>query len=85
MNLARSASSSAPSVSSTWLATGAAYEVAKERGLQKSSRTFNRWLAEAIAVGKLSAELEELGLEANFKARRDANPKDNSVRWLRFC
>ena len=60
------------------------YEVAKELGLQKSSRTFKRWLAEAIAVGKLSAELEELGLEANFKARREANPKDNSVRWLRF-
>ena len=66
------------------MTTGAAYEAAKERGLQKSSRTFKRWLAEAIAVGKLSAELEELGLEADFEARREANPKDNSVRWLRF-
>lgn len=70
--------------SGEWLVTGEAYQIATSRGLGKSLGTFRRWLADLIATGRMPPELERLGLVANLEKRRDANPKDNSVRWLRF-
>ena len=63
-----------------WLTTGEAYTELQQRGYEKSQGTFRRTLKN----GKIPAELERLGLKANFEARNTANPKDNSVRWLKI-
>lgn len=81
------ASSAAPNQSphlGEWLTTGEAYFVAVSRGLEKSRVRFGVWLRDAFENGKLTPELEKIGLVADFDTRRKANPKDNSVRWLRF-
>ena len=62
-----------------WLTTGEAYVELQRRGYEKSQGTFRRTLRE----GKISKELENLGLSADFEVRNAANPKDNSVRWLK--
>lgn len=72
------------SQSGEWLVTGEAYRIASSRGLGKSQGTFRRWLADLIATSRMPPELEKLGLVADLDTRRSANPKDNSVRWLRF-
>jgi len=69
---------------SEWFVAGEAYRIASSRGLEKSQVTFRRWLADLIATGRMPPELERLGLVADLDTRRKANPKDNSVRWLRF-
>ena len=63
-----------------WLTTGEAYAELQKRGYEKSQVTFRRTLRK----GKIPAELKKLGLIADFEVRQQANPKDNSVRWLRF-
>ena len=63
-----------------WLTTGEAYTELKNRGYEKSQATLRRNLRQ----GKVSEELEELGLIADFEVRNQANPKDNSVRWLKI-
>lgn len=70
-----------PSIGS--LGTTEAWEKLKTIGYQKSLPTFRRNLAVAITAGELPADLTALGLVADFETRRSANPKDNSVRWLR--
>ena len=62
-----------------WLTTGEAYAELHKRGYEKSQVTFRR----ALKEGKVSKELENLGLIADFEVRNQANPKDNSVRWLK--
>ena len=62
-----------------WLTTGEAYTQLQVRGYQKSQGTFRRTLKK----GKVTTELENLGLTADFEVRKQANPKDNSVRWLK--
>lgn len=63
-----------------WLTTGEAFAEAQRRGYTKSKRSFKRELSsEAI-----SENLRSLGLVANWEVRQQANPKDNSVRWLKF-
>ena len=62
-----------------WLTTGEAYAELQQRGYEKSQGTFRRTLKE----GQVPPELELLGLMADFGARNAANPKDNSVRWLK--
>ena len=63
-----------------WLTTGEAYAELQQRGYEKSQATLRRTLRE----GQVPPELEELGLKANFEVRNAANPKDNSVRWLKI-
>ncbi len=62
-----------------WLTTGEAYTELQQRGYEKSQGTLRRTLRE----GQIPPELEELGLKADFEVRNAANPKDNSVRWLK--
>lgn len=62
-----------------WLTTGEAYAELQNRGYEKSQGTFRRTLKE----GQVPEELEALGLKADFEVRNTANPKDNSVRWLK--
>ena len=62
-----------------WLTTGEAYSELQQRGYEKSQATLRRTLKQ----GKVPPELEKLGLIANFEVRNAANPKDNSVRWLK--
>ena len=62
-----------------WLTTGEAYSELQQRGYEKSQATLRRTLKE----GQVPSELEELGLKADFEVRNAANPKDNSVRWLK--
>lgn len=62
-----------------WLTTGEAYTELQQRGYEKSQATLRRTLRE----GEIPPELEELGLTADFEVRNAANPKDNSVRWLK--
>ena len=62
-----------------WLTTGEAYAELQQRGYEKSQGTLRRTLRE----GRVPPELEELGLKADFETRNEANPKDNSVRWLK--
>lgn len=62
------------------LTTGEAYAETQRRGYTKSIGTFRRSLRnEAIPT-----ELERLGLIADWSARSQANPKDNSVKWLKL-
>lgn len=63
-----------------WLTTGEAYAELCKRGYKKSQGTLRRTLRE----GRVPPELEELGLKADFDVRNTANPKDNSVRWLKI-
>jgi len=63
-----------------WLTTGEAFNEAKRRGYSKAKGSFGR----GLRTGSVPAELERLGLVANWEVREQANPKDNSVRWLRF-
>lgn len=63
-----------------WLTTGEAFTQLQKRGYEKSQGTFRRTLAKR----EVPQELEELGLTADFEVRRQANPKDNSVRWLKI-
>ena len=63
-----------------WLTTGEAYTELQRRGYKKSQGTFRRTLRQ----GKISQELVNLGLFADFEVRNQANPKDNSVRWLKI-
>jgi hypothetical protein len=63
-----------------WLTTGEAHATAVRLGYRKSKTTFRR----AIALGSIPAELEALGLRANWEFRKASHPKDNSVKWLRF-
>lgn len=63
-----------------WLTTGEAYAELQQRGYEKSQGTLRRTLKD----GKIPPDLEALGLIADFEVRNAANPKDNSVRWLRF-
>jgi hypothetical protein len=62
------------------LTTGEAHQEAQRRGYSKSVGTFRR----SLRGGGIPAELERIGLEANWNIRGQANPKDNSVKWLRF-
>ena len=62
-----------------WLTTGEAYSELQQRGYEKSQATFRRTLKE----GQVPSKLEEMGLKADFEVRNAANPKDNSVRWLK--
>jgi hypothetical protein len=77
-------SSTPASHSGEWLTTGEAYQIALSRGLEKSRGTFRRMLADLLVTGIMPPELERLGLIAYLDVRKRANPKDNSVRWLRF-
>ncbi len=70
--------------SKTWLTVGEAFDIAASRGFVKSKRTFQRFISDALATQVMPSELKKVGLIANWQARRAANPKDNSVRWLRF-
>jgi TolA-binding protein len=63
-----------------WLTTGEAYEEAQRRGYAKSVGTFRR----SLKNGVMSAELERLGLIADWERRNEGNLKDNSIRWLSF-
>lgn len=63
-----------------WLTSGEAYSEAQRRGYQKTKSSMRR----DLRSGGVPADLERLGLVANWKVREQANPKDNSVRWLRF-
>lgn len=67
-----------------WLTTGEAYGEAKRRGLTSSAGTFRRWLREAIETEQLPSALQSLDLQADWASRKQGNPKDNSLRWLRF-
>lgn len=62
------------------LTTGEAYDEAKRRGYAKSVGTFRR----SLRSGVMPTDLERIGLEANWDIRSQANPKDNSVKWLRL-
>ena len=62
-----------------WLTTGEAYAELQQRGYEKSQATLRRTLRE----GQVPPELGALGLRADFEVRNAANPKDNSVRWLK--
>jgi TolA-binding protein len=68
----------------SWLTVGEAFDIAAERGFAKSKRTFQRFISDAIASTEMPFELKQVGLVADWQIRRAANPKDNSVRWLRF-
>lgn len=63
-----------------WLTTGEAYAEAQRQGYTKSLGTFRRSLRDWT----VPPELERLGLVANWDIRTQANPKDKSVKWLRF-
>lgn len=63
-----------------WLTTGEAYITAQQRGYEKSRATFRR----SLNSGVVPNELEGIGLIADFDAKEQANPKDNSVKWLRY-
>ena len=63
-----------------WLTTGEAYGELQNRGYEKSLGTFRRTLRDS----GVTEELEDLGLIADFDVRNQANPKDNSVRWLKI-
>lgn len=67
-----------------WLTTGEAYDEAKRRGLTQSLGTFRRWLRKASEKEQLPTTLKSLNLEADWKTRKQGNPKDNSLHWLRF-
>jgi hypothetical protein len=62
------------------LTTGEAYIEAKRRGYSKTVGTFRRSLRDRVVPN----ELERIGLKADWDIRSQANPKDNSVKWLRF-
>lgn len=66
------------------LTTGEAYEVLKGKGFDKSINTLRRSLADALQSGALPESLARYGLLADFEVRRNANPKDNRVKWLYF-
>ena len=68
----------------SWLTVGEAIDIAASRGFTKSERTFRRLISSALATQVMPPDLKQVGLIANWQARREANPKDNSVRWLRF-
>lgn len=72
--------SSQPSKSGEWLTTGEAYAELQKRGYTKSVGTFRRSLRDGV----MPSELEQIGLAADWEKRRQGNPKDNSVKWLRF-
>jgi hypothetical protein len=63
-----------------WLTTGKAYEEMQRRGYTKSIGTFRR----SLKNGVVPTELEQIGLEADWSTRSQANSKDNSVKWLKF-
>lgn len=69
-----------PSHSNEWLTTGEAYEEAQRQGYSKSIGTFRR----SLSGGEIPAELSQVGLQADFEARNQGNPKDNSIRWLKL-
>lgn len=62
------------------LTTGEAHAEAQRRGYSKTVGTFRR----SLRGGVMPAELERIGLEADWDIRSQANLKDNSVKWLRF-
>ena len=66
------------------LGTTEAHQQLQAIGYSKALPTFRRYLATAIGFGELPTDLVALGLVADFEVRRSANPKDNSVRWLRL-
>ena len=72
--------SSQLSVFGGWLTTGEAHSEAQRRGYEKALGTFRR----NLRGGVVPNELARIGLVADFGVRDQANPKDNSVRWLRF-
>lgn len=74
------AQSKLPKFEDGLLTTGEAYEEAKQRGYTKSVGTFRR----SLRGGTMPAELEQIGLKADWDIRSQANPKDNSVKWLKF-
>lgn len=63
-----------------WLTTGEAFNEAKRRGYSKAKGSFGR----GLRSGSVPEDLETLGLVANWEVRQQANPKDNSVKWLKF-
>ena len=63
-----------------WLTTGEAYSELRNRGYERSLGTFRRILRDS----GVTEELEEIGLSADFEMRKQANPTDNSVRWLKI-
>ena len=74
----------AVAVTEGWLTTGEAYAEAKRRGFTQSLGTFRRWLREANETEQLPKALHSLDLQADWASRKQGNPKDNSLRWLRF-
>lgn len=62
------------------LTTGEAHQEAQRRGYTKSVGTFRR----SLRGGVIPVELEKIGLRADWDTRKQANPKDNSVKWLNF-
>jgi predicted DNA-binding protein (UPF0278 family) len=74
------AQSSLLSKNGKWLTTGEAHAEMQSRGYTKSIGTFRR----SLRGGVIPAALEQIGLEADWSVRNQANQKDNSVRWLRF-
>ncbi len=71
-------------VTEGWLTTGEAYAEAKRRGLTQSLGTFRRWLRDASEQEQLPIALQSLDIEADWASRKQGNPRDNSLRWLRF-
>ena len=71
-------------INNGWLTTGEAYQQAQLQGLNHSVGTFRRWLKTALTSETLPTQLQALGLEADWQKRKSSNPKDNSLRWLRF-
>lgn len=67
-------------VTEGWLTTGEAFTELKRRGYTKAKGSMRR----NIKSGSVPVDLGRLGLVANWEVRKQANPKDNSVRWLRF-
>jgi hypothetical protein len=63
-----------------WMTTGEAYAEAQRRGYTKSIGTFRR----SIKGGTMPFELEQIGLMGDWGVKSQGNPKDNSVRWLKF-
>lgn len=63
-----------------WLTTGEAFNEARRRGYSKAKGSFGR----GLRTGSVPEDLERLGLVANWEVREKTNPKDNSVKWLKF-
>ena len=70
---------------SGWMTTGEARTAMQQRhGYKASPGTFRRHLRAAQEQQRITSELKEGGvIELDFETRAAANPKSNSVRWIR--